>query len=136
MKINVITVTVLASALAYAGSVSAAELKYEPTNPAFGGNPFTGNYMLSTATAQRGNAPEKKRNTSEEFQRAIQSSLLSRISRDIADQILGEEARDSGSFTVGDTQVDFHREGGDVIINIQDSATGGQTTIQMPVPSY
>lgn len=114
---------------------SADPLKYEPRNPAFGGNPFNGPYLLSNATAQRQfNAPEKKRASAvEEFSDSIQRSLLSRLSRDISDAILGENAKDSGSFTVGDTTVDFQRYGSDVVINVGDPMTGEKTTIKVPV---
>jgi curli production assembly/transport component CsgF len=115
----------------------ADELVYKPVNPSFGGNPFNGSYLLGNAAAQRGfNAPENKKPASEEFAEEIQRGLLSEISRNISDQILGENARDSGSFSVSGTNVTFHREGGQVVIDIQDQRTGGSTTIEMPVPSY
>lgn len=119
-------------------SAAAGELTYKPTNPAFGGNPFNGPYLLSNATAQRQHeAPETKRDSAiEEFGENVQRSLLSRLSRDIADQIIGEDAKDSGSFKVGDTHLDFHREGQNVVINIADPQTGEATTIELPVPEY
>ena len=115
--------------------VHADELKYTPRNPAFGGNPFNGPYLLSNATTQRQfNAPERKRPSAvDEFSDSIQRSLLSRLSRDISEAILGENAKDSGRFTVGDTTVDFQRMGSDVVINVADPATGDKTTIKLPV---
>ena len=61
---------------------------------------------------------------------------MTQISRQISDQILGEDAKDSGTFSVGDTTVNFHRDGGQVIIDMMDAVSGGQTQITLPVPTY
>lgn len=116
---------------------SADPLQYTPRNPSFGGNPFNGPYLLSNATAQRQfNAPEKKPPSAvDQFSDSIQRSLLSQLSRNISDAILGENAKDSGRFTVGDTTVDFQRTGSDVVINVADPITGDKTTIKLPVAS-
>lgn len=129
---------VLSSGLLVPQSTLADELVYRPTNPAFGGNPFNGPYLLSNATAQRQfEAPERnKPTTAEQFSDAIERSLINRISRDIADQMLGEDARESGSFSVGNTSVDFQRQGDQVHIEINDMETGGTTVIQVPVQQY
>ena len=128
-------VLIAAIALLIALPSQAEEIKYRPVNPAFGGNPFNGPYLLSNATAQRQqSAPKKKRDPLEEFSENIQRGLLSRISREIADQILGEDARESGSFSVGGQTIDFKRQGDQVIIDITDPKSGGQTTIELPVP--
>ncbi|MDD2943210.1 MAG: curli assembly protein CsgF [bacterium] len=121
----------------FVSSVSADELTYKPINPSFGGNPFNGSYLMSTASEQKGfKAPEKKRNPVDEFSETVTSSLLSRISRDVAEQILGENAQESGSFTLGETVLNFHRENGEVVINVQDAANGGATTIKLPAIQY
>ena len=126
------------AALVAAGSASAEEIKYRPNNPSFGGNPFNGPYLLSNATSQRQfAAPERnKPTTAEQFSDAIERSLINRISRDIADQMLGENARESGSFSVGNTNVDFQRQGEQVNIDIYDTETGGSTSISVPVQQF
>ena len=116
----------------------ADEMRYHPINPSFGGSPFNGSYLLGSAQDQRGfEAPEKERPTAlQEFQDTISRSLMSQISRQISDQILGEDAKESGTFSVGDTTVNFHRDGGQVIIDMMDAVSGGQTQITLPVPTY
>ena len=118
-----------------ASLLNAEELRYKPINPAFGGNPFNGSYLLSNAGAQKQHdPPEKKRDPVEEFSERIQSGILSIVSRQIVQEILGDEAKDSGTFTVGDTIIDFQREGSDVVIELTD-ADGSNTSIKVPVPS-
>ncbi len=129
--------TIAVAILLAADGLLAEEMKYTPVNPAFGGNPFNGQYLLSNATSQRQyDAPQKKRNPAEEFSNNVQSAIMSKISREIADAMLGEDARESGSFSVGNTTVDFQREGENVVVNISDGSSGGTTTIEMPVPRY
>lgn len=118
-------------------SAQADEMKYAPINPSFGGNPFNSAHLIGTATAQRQFSPKTNRTSpTDEFADSIQRSLLSRVAREISDQILGENAKESGSFEVGDTFLDFRREGGQVIINVSDPKTGDKTTIQLDAPVY
>jgi len=113
------------------------ELRYRPGNPLFGGNAINGSYLLGSATAQRHQeAPRRKRDSMEEFSNSIKTSLLSRISREIAEQILGEGARESGRFSIGDTSIDFRRQDGQIVVDISDAASGGSTTIEIPSPQY
>lgn len=109
----------------------ADELVYQPVNPAFGGNPLNSSFLLSTAEAHRPSKPQKKQSPTDRFADTIQSALLSRISQKIADAILGESAQDRGTFTVGATQIDFQRDGGQVKINVKDP--NGSVTLEVPV---
>ncbi|QCG93107.1 hypothetical protein E6C67_03965 (plasmid) [Azospirillum sp. TSA2s] len=120
-----------------------SELTYTPINPSFGGNPFYSQHLLGSANAN--NKFEKPRNDgllapqdpSKEFERVIQSSLLSRISAQIADQIYGENARDTGRFVIGNTTVEFNKTGnGTTAVRISDTTSGGQTLIEIPTPKY
>ena len=120
-----------------AQSVEAGELVYKAVNPNFGGNPFNAQALLSNAQAQNGFTPPSNRATPlEEFSNTLQRNLLSGISREITDRIIGEDAQDSGVFQVGDTNIDFNRNGGTVNVNVQDTRTGERTSIKLPVPQY
>ncbi len=130
----------IASAAMLCGAVlsaEASEIRYQPINPAFGGNPFNSQFLLGTADGQNDNEkPSKDFNSLDNFESIITSSLLSRISQDIADQILGENAKDSGKFAIGSTVLTFNRQGGIITINIVDNATGKKTTVQVPAPVF
>ena len=49
-----------ASVLMLAQQASASELVYQPINPAFGGNPFNGPFLIETATLQNGHEPNTR----------------------------------------------------------------------------
>jgi curli production assembly/transport component CsgF len=122
------------------GTASASELVYTPVNPAFGGNPFNADYLLGVAGAinqykdPSTSQVSGQRTTAQEFERIIQSSLLSRISTEIANQIYGENSADQGRFVIGGTTVDFLRTGNQTKVTVSDSATGGSTIIEIPTP--
>ncbi|TAE34521.1 MAG: hypothetical protein EAY65_02550 [Alphaproteobacteria bacterium] len=116
----------------------ASEIVYRPINPSFGGNPFNSSHLIGLADAQNDHErPEDPRMSNlESFERTITSSLLNRISSEISDRILGENAQESGTFLVGNTRLDFQQQGPNVLININDLATGGQTSITIPNPRF
>lgn len=122
---------------ALAATASASELRYKPINPSFGGDSFNGSYLLSVADANNHyKEPREDYNSLDNFSRTITSSLLSRISTEIADAIYGENAQDTGSFLVGDTRIDFNRDGGQIIVNINDLLSGASTKVEIPAPTF
>ena len=118
-------------------TASADEIRYRFTNPAFGGNPFNGPYLLNNAQVQRKyKDPDANKSANEEFSENITRSILSRISREVSDQIIGENARESGHIEVDGTVIDFKRENGSVTIDVFDALSGDSTTIKVPVVQY
>ncbi|WP_160938497.1 curli assembly protein CsgF [Teichococcus coralli] len=141
----------MALSLCAAEPVLARDLVYQPVNPAFGGNPLNGSYLLGLAGANNwrySESPEAKKERRQQealsggtdpaaqFERQITSSLLSQIASTVGQQILGENARDSGTFNVGGTMVRFNRVGGQINIDITEASTGGRTNIQIPAPQF
>ena len=134
-----------ASAPAFSG-----DLVYQPVSPSFGGSPLNGSYILGLAGANNFQFTENPRTRADrraqesangandpvqQFSRQITSSLLSQIATTIGQQIIGENARDRGTFNLNGTVVNFNRVGGQINIDIAEP-TGGKTNIQIPVPQY
>lgn len=125
----------------------ASQLVYTPVNPNFGGSPLNGTWMLGEANANnfRYLTPPNSNNgqtgvngisPSEQFQSIVTSALLGQIAQQISQDILGQNAMDSGSFNVGGESVTFNRQGGQVNITLTDPTTGGTTNISVPIPQY
>lgn len=123
----------------------ARDLVYQPISPSFGGSPLNGPYVLGLAGANNRftENPAARRQQqqafgtpSDQFREQITASLLSQIAANIGQQIIGENARDSGTFNLNGTVVNFNRIGGQIRINIHDGASGGRTDIEIPVPKY
>lgn len=136
------------------GSASARDLVYQPVSPAFGGSPLNGSYVLGLAQANnrftedpkvraerraqqaKQDAQTNANDPAVRFSQQITASLLSQIASNVSQQILGENARDSGTFSFGGTQVQFQRVNGQINIDITESASGGRTNIQIPAPQF
>ena len=119
-------------------------LTYRPNNPAFGGNTFNYQWMLSSAQAQDTHKdPTAKSNTAgslsglgnssslQSFSDNLQRQLLSRLSQNILGKQFGEDGLKEGTFTIGDMQVVISNAADGVIIRITDGK-GGESSITVP----
>ncbi len=102
-----------------AGAAQASELVYTPINPAFGGNPLNGSYLLGNAQAQNDHSAKSPSLGSayagtsalERFTSQLESRLLSQLMTNI-------ESGQTGTLTTTD-----------FIVQIQDNANSGLLTI-------
>lgn len=114
----------------------AGELVYRPVNPAFGGHPLNGAFLLGTAQSQNKHKdPDRKRrddDPSGQFVRALESRLLSGLANQVADAIFGDNAAESGTVVFDQQTITFTRGLDAISIEIFDAATGTSTLIEVP----
>lgn len=118
----------IASLLLVSTGAISSELIYTPTNPAFGGNPINGNYLLSNAQAQDTyknpdlgegyNAPSDL----DRFTSSLQSRLLSQLLTDVG-------SGNSGSIETDAFIVDLVDIDGVLTVTITDRETNEVTEI-------
>ena len=113
------------------------QLVYKPVNPAFGGETFNYNWLLSSAGEQNGfkdpNAKENEdESTLESFTDNLNRQLLNSISKEIFNQQIGDDTLTPGTFTFGSLEVEIVDGITGLIINILDTTTGEQTQIIVP----
>lgn len=114
------------------------QLVYQPTNPAFGGNPYNYSWMLSSATAQNQLKakvnPREQQSDLEKLGESINRQLLSQISRSLLqEQLEGFGSFDQeGTFTYGTLNLEIYRSTEGLVINILDTVTGEETQIIIP----
>lgn len=123
-----------------AGKTYAQDFVYTPKNPAFGGNPYNYSWLLSSAQAQN---DIKETSTSSvysgynsdplgDFTESLNRQILSQLSRQIVAKQFGENALSSGTYVLGDYQIEIGDQGSGLNITITDGATGTQTTVEVP----
>ncbi len=130
--------------LASGQSGRASELTYTPVNPSFGGNPSNGSYLLGLASANNSRfltnpatqTPTTGTSAVQQFQSQITSALLSQIASTVSQEIIGPNAKNSGTFNINGQIIQFNQAGGQINIGITDAASGAQTQIQIPVPNF
>lgn len=122
----------------YAGSLQAQQLTYKPLNPAFGGDTFNYNWLISSANAQNGFTASRtsrdEQSDLERFGENINSQILSQISRTLLQQQLeglGDLSQE-GSFTFGTLAIEVFESSEGLVINILDTSNGEQTQIIVP----
>ncbi len=117
-------------------AVSAQDLVYTPKNPAFGGDTFNYQWLLSSAQAQNSfKAPQNDReNLSEleQFTESLNRQLLSEVSRNLFYNQFGEGKLTEGRYTFGSLAIDIYPSEDGLVIDILDTNTGDQTQITIP----
>lgn len=111
---------------------------YKPKNPAFGGDTFNYNWLLSSAQAQDLNVDTRnlgfssQRSSLETFSNSLNNLLLSQLSRELISDKFGEDGLTDGLYTLGNFQVDVTTTLEGLTITIFDQSQGESTQIVIP----
>lgn len=123
-----------------AGKGYAQDLVYQPKNPAFGGNPYNYSWLMSSAQAQNdikdpSSASKYGGYNSDplsDFSASLNRQILSQLSRQIVLKQFGEEGLTSGTYILGDYQIEIGDQNNGLNITIKDNKSGTQTTVAVP----
>ncbi|WP_378186910.1 curli production assembly/transport component CsgF [Aquimarina sp. W85] len=118
-------------------ALQAQELVYKPKNPAFGGDTFNYQWMLSSAESQNkftedNNTGRDERSDLDRFTENLNSQLLSQISRTLFTEQFGNEGLQEGTYTFGTLFIEIFPSGEGLVINILDTNTGDQSQVVIP----
>lgn len=138
----------------FVGFSLAQDLVYKPKNPAFGGDTFNYQWMLSSAEAQNllKDPDEKKgfeqKSELERFKDNLNSQLLSYLSRELFNNQFGTGSSGSGTgsgtggtgsgglqngvYTFGSLSVEIYSSNLGLVVNILDILTGEETQVIIP----
>ena len=111
---------------------------YTPKNPAFGGDTFNYNWLLSSAQIQDltedPNALQfgTSRSTADSFAQSLNNLILSQLSREIITTQFGEDGFSDGTYELGDFQIDVATTLEGLTITVLDLSQGEQTQIVIP----
>ena len=115
------------------------DLVYRPVNPAFGGETFNYQWLLSSASAQdltednRNNIGGAGRSSVETFAASLERQVLNSLSRELISVQFGEESTlTDGTYEFGDFQLDVATTVEGLSITIFDVVQGEQTQIVIP----
>jgi curli production assembly/transport component CsgF len=116
------------------------QLVYKPINPAFGGDTFNYQWLLSSAQAQntledQGGARTAGLGTGNvltDFQNNLNRQILNQLSREVISNIFGEGSLQDGEFEFGTLQINIASQTDGVNIDIVNSQDGSRTNILVP----
>jgi len=135
MKTFIIILTLIAGLF----SGKAQQLVYKPVNPAFGGDTFNYQWLLSSANAQN-QFDEKKdysnllgnANSLDSFSQSINRQVLSELSRKLFEDQFGQGSVQPGNYLFGSLYLQITTTAQGLLINILDTSTGDQSEIVIP----
>lgn len=127
----------------------AQNLVYKPKNPAFGGDTFNYQWMLSSAESQNLlKDPDREKGYEqqselERFRDNLNSQLLSYLSRELFDNQFGTGTSGTGTsgtgsgtqngvYTFGSLSVELYESNLGLVVNILDILTGEETQVIIP----
>lgn len=122
----------------FASVTVAQDFVYKPLNPAFGGDSFNYNWLLSSAEAQDNTVdPDRIEratagSTLDNFTESLNRQLLSQLSRSLIGNNFGTDGLEDGSYTIGNFQIEVTSNLEGVVINVFDTTKGEQTEIVIP----
>ncbi|UOU98502.1 curli assembly protein CsgF [Chryseobacterium daecheongense] len=115
------------------------QLVYKPINPAFGGDTFNYQWLLSSANAQ--NQFDEKNDYSsllddldglDSFSESLNRQILSELSRKLFEDQFGEGSLQPGNYLFGSLYLQITTTAQGLMINILDTNTGEQSEIVIP----
>lgn len=126
-------------------TVHAQDLVYKPKNPAFGGDTFNYQWLLSSADSQnlfKDPSPVNSYEQKSELQRFtenLNSQLLNQLSRALFEDQFGTGTgtgtgggMSTGTYVFGSLSVDIYNSSSGLVVNILDITTGEQTQVIIP----
>ncbi|WP_457616957.1 curli production assembly/transport component CsgF [Lutibacter sp.] len=117
--------------------MQAQQLVYKPINPAFGGDTFNYQWLLSSAEAQNSFTEDtslgfQQSTELERFTETLNRQLLNSLSQDLFRQEFGDGSLTVGTYVFGSLVVEITPATNGLAINILDTQTGDQTQIIIP----
>ena len=117
-------------------SLSAQDLVYRPKNPAFGGDTFNYQWLLTSAESQNDFADQEDANDGrsdlDRFTDGLNNQLLNQISRTLFNEQFGDEGLTEGTFSFGTLLIEIFPSSEGLVINILDTSTGDQSQVIIP----
>ncbi|GAA5098767.1 curli assembly protein CsgF [Chryseobacterium ginsengisoli] len=115
------------------------QLVYKPINPAFGGDTFNYQWLLSSANAQNQFDDKKdynslldNLNSLDSFTQSLNRQVLSELSRKLFEDQFGEGSIQPGNYLFGSMYLQITTTAQGLLINILDTNTGDQSEIIIP----
>jgi len=116
----------------FISSIKAQQLVYHPINPAFGGDTFNYQWMLSSAQVQnKYDNGAKVTSQLDNFQNNLNNQVLNQIAQRIVGQIFGEGSLKDGTYQYGQFKVNIQSLYDGISVTIG-SANGNSTNIKIP----
>ncbi|MEC5156400.1 curli production assembly/transport component CsgF [Chryseobacterium sp. MP_3.2] len=118
------------------GFASAQQFSYKPINPAFGGDTFNYQWLLSSAVTQNQfkgvNSSFDRESSLDSFTESLNRQLLSQLSSKLFGDQFGDGNLKPGNYTFGSMYIQVTQTDKGLIVKILNTTTGEQSEIIIP----
>lgn len=132
-------ILIVISFIMTATAVLAQQLVYKPINPAFGGDTFNYQWLMSSASAQNQFDEGTNRfsglgnnNSLDSFTDSLNRQILSELSRKLFGDKFGDGDLQPGTYIFGSIYLEVIQTGQGLLISILNTDTGEQSEIVIP----
>ena len=146
----VIGALLILSFIAIAADLNADEIKHEFKSPSFSGIGTSSHYLTienqefsrkealkaEIKAMQDALKREEENTTLARFIKNFESRIYAQLSRQLVDQLFGENPATEGSFTLFDNLITWTSDGISITLTIFNEATGETTTITIPIGDF
>ncbi len=125
-------------AMLLGSSVNAQDFVYKPVNPAFGGDTFNYQWMISSAQAQDTHKDPSASSGSassdplDRFEQDMNRQILYQLSRKLINDMFGKDGLKEGTYDLGSYHIQVTEGADGVSVSILDIKTGGKTDVTVP----
>ncbi|SDW41444.1 curli production assembly/transport component CsgF [Flavobacterium degerlachei] len=135
MNMKIVATIIFIIGIFFSGN--AQSLVYKPINPAFGGDTFNYQWLLSSAESQ--NKFKETQDLSfgqqselERFKENLNSQILNQVSSSLFQTQFGTDGLTEGSYVFGSLSIDIYRSNLGLVVDILDTDTGEQSQVIVP----
>ena len=146
----VIGVIFLLMSVLFVAELTADEIKHEFKSPSFSGIGTSSHYLTienqefsrkealkaEIKAMQDALKREEENTTLARFIKNFESRIYAQLSRQLVDQLFGENPATEGSFTLFDNLITWTSDGITITLTIFNEATGETTTITIPIGDF
>ena len=141
---------IIVAFLFFAGKVEADEIKFQFKSPSFSGIGTSSHYLTidsqemsrkeaieAEIQALKDAAKREAENTTlARFIKNFESRVYAQLSRQLVDQLFGENPTENGSFTLFDNLITWTSDGITITMTIFNETTGETTEITIPIGDF
>ena len=146
----VVGVIFLLMSVIFVAELTADEIKHEFKSPSFSGIGTSSHYLTienqefsrkealkaEIKAMQDALKREEENTTLARFIKNFESRIYAQLSRQLVDQLFGENPATEGSFTLFDNLITWTSDGITITLTIFNEATGETTTITIPIGDF
>ena len=133
---NSLKTTLSLAFILFSSFLIAQDFVYKPINPAFGGDTFNYNWLLSSAQEQNQHEKTDLLNPFgsglDNFEENFNRQILNLLSRQLVVNAFGDDGLENGLYTIGSYEIEVTSNTSGINIYILNTSDGSETTVVVP----